>query len=432
MLNGDGLDLILIRNFAIAVFIGALVGVERERKADQVRQFGGLRTFTLISLAGGISAWLDSAVHTQWLFPGGGAALTVLVAGSYYAQMQRREHVPGLTTEVSAVITYMLGGATVFGFPELAVAIAIVVSGLLAMKTTLHDLVGRITEDDLVAMLKLLFATFIVLPLLPDEPIDPLGVLNLWRLWWLVILISALSLVGYIAVRWLGPGRGLAVTGLFGGLVSSTAVTLSFARRSQVDPGEPNLLAMATMIAWVMMFVRVAVIVALLDARLLGILGPPLVVLALVTGLVALTFYRMSHGEREGKSGEDPELRNPFSLSEAMKFGVVFAGVLLLVGFAQQNLPAGYLYVVAALGGTTTVDAISLSFATLSSDGDMPRYVATVGILIAAMSNTWVKAGIVGGLGGSGLARRVWAAAGLLTLTAAVVVAALWMSPAAA
>src|SRR5262249_3127627 len=147
----------------------------------------------------------------------------------------------GLTTEVAAVVVYLLGGTVVLGSPALAAALAIATATLLAFKAPLHTLVERIGRDDLVAGLQLLIATFIVLPVLPREPVGPWHALVPYRMWWLVILISTLSLVGYVATRALGSGRGIPLTGLFGGLVSSTAVSLDFARRSRESPGSAPL-----------------------------------------------------------------------------------------------------------------------------------------------------------------------------------------------
>ena len=419
MLN-TAIDAELFRNFAIALFIGALVGIERERRNDtDDLQFGGLRTFILIAMAGAICAWIDLEIGSGLLFIAGGFGLTLIIAVSYWAASQRADRLPGITTEMSGIVVYLLGGGTLLGFPEVTVALAIATSAILTYKTTLHDMVDSLDVEDLYAGLKLLFATFIVLPLLPDKTLDPWGALNPYLLWWLVILISSLSLVGYVAVRWLGPERGLAVTGFFGGLVSSTALTLSFARRSKAATDPPGLVAMGILLAWSVMSVRVVVAVAVLNPGLVLPLLPAIGALGVASlGSVAFLYWQALGGETPTPSGgeaSDARLKNPFSLGQAMKFGGVFAAVLLAVALAREFLPTEYIYVVAFFAGLTDVDAISLSLAN-AAGGDLSTQVAVIGIIIAALANTWTKAAVVMALGSKSVARRVSAATALMTV----------------
>jgi uncharacterized membrane protein (DUF4010 family) len=274
-----------VLHFAIALFIGALVGIEREKKQEREgeRGIGGIRTFILFAQAGAIAAWLSQRLDTPWIFLGAGVLVTAMVVAGYVAYA-REHHDFGLTTEIAALVVYLLGGTTIFGYPGLAVALAIATSAVLAFKEPLHETVERLGRDDIYAALKLLIATFIVLPVLPDRTVDPWGALNPYKMWWLVILISGLSLVGYAATRWLGPGRGIALTGLFGGLVSSTAVTLSLARRSREPDGEGQARALAggVLVAWTVMFVRVGVIAGALAPGLAGRLAIPLAVMTAI------------------------------------------------------------------------------------------------------------------------------------------------------
>ena len=227
-----------------------------------------------------------------------------------------------------------------FGFPEIAVGLAIATSALLAFKQPIHGLVEKIGSDDIYAGLKLLIATFIALPLLPNRALDPWGALNPYQLWLLVILISSLSLAGYIAVRWLGHGRGTAVTAVAGGLVSSTAVTLSFARRSREHPGARGgaLLAGGVVLAWVVMFGRVVVEVAIVNRALLPALLVPIGSMGAAAGIGALWLLRGGAGAAASAGGDVP-LQNPFSLSSAIRFALVFAAVLLIVALDADLLP---------------------------------------------------------------------------------------------
>jgi uncharacterized membrane protein (DUF4010 family) len=420
------MDSTVARNFAIALLIGALVGLEREKRklAQPDIGVGGLRTFILLAEAGAVSAWLSLQLQAPWVFAATVLGVVILVAAGYLVQTRSLESDRGLTTEIAAVTVCLLGGACLVGSPELAVALGIATSALLAYKQPLHRVVGRIGTDDLYAGLKLLTATFIVLPLLPNRTVDPWGALNPYALWWLVILISALSLVGYVAVRLLGANRGTALTGLFGGLVSSTAVTLAFSRRSREDSGAglaPSLAA-GILLAWGVMFVRVVVIVAVANVALVGRLVGPFVVLAAVCAIGAAWQLRGRARSASDAAAPAVGITNPFSLTEATKFALFFAGVLLVVALAQQHFPGQGLYFVAALAGLTDVDAISLSMASYAKSGGDPG-VAVNAIVIAALSNTLVKLGLVAGLAAASLKARTAVAAAVLLAAAGVLIA---------
>lgn len=410
-------------DFAIALFIGALVGIEREKKlaSEPDRGVAGLRTFILIAEAGAVAGWLSRDAASPWIFAAGGLLVSATVLAGYAAWVRAHPRDIGLTTEIACVVVYLLGGLVTFGHAQVAVALAIATSAVLAFKEPLHGWVGRIDRDDLYAALKLLFATFIVLPVLPDRTVDPWGALNPWKMGWLVILISGLSLLGYAATRWLGAGRGIPLTGLFGGLVSSTAVTLSFARRSREAPDDEPLadsLAAGLLISWAVMFVRIGIAVAIVHAALLAALAAPLAVLAGVAALAA----GLAHRRSRVSAGEAPQpevpLRNPFSLTEATRFAAFFALVLLAVKLVETYAPGRGLYGVAALAGLTDVDAITLSMASEASSGGASAAAAVGAIVVASISNTLVKLGLVLSLGSRALARRVGVATAALAVGA--------------
>ena len=417
------LDPTVVRNFVVALLIGALVGIEREKRkaASKEPSFGGLRTFILFAEAGAVSAWLSLQLDTAWIFTATLlAAVTVITAGYVFESRVNPDSL-GLTSELAALCVYLLGGAVMYGQAEIAVVLAVVTASVLAFKQPLHGIVEKLGTDDIHAGLRLLIATFIVLPLLPDRTLDPWDALNPYSLWLLVILISSLSLVGYVAVRWLGTTHGSVVTGLTGGLVSSTAVTLSFAKQSK-ESSAPSGDALATgiLVAWTVMFARVLVAVAVVHAPLLGRLAVSLGIVGAVTALSAGYCYWRSTRQKQGKHTEttDVPLRNPFSLISAFKFGLVFAAMLLAVKIGQQYLPQGGLYALAAIAGLTDVDAITLSMARLAQQGG-DATVAAGSIVIAALSNTLVKCGLVFSLGERGLGVRFAGA------TAAIVAAGL-------
>jgi uncharacterized membrane protein (DUF4010 family) len=393
------LDLII--NFAVALFIGALVGIERERKKakeDPSVAFGGIRTFILISLTGALSAWLSIQLKTVWIFIAAGLIVSTLILVAYI--LENRPAKPGalgLTSETAGIIVFLLGGTTLFGYKEIAVALGITTAGVLAYKQPLHSFVGKIYEDDIYAGLTLLFATFIVLPVLPNKTVDPWQAINPYKMWLLVIMISGLSLVGYVATRSLGAKIGTSLTGLFGGLVSSTAVTLAFSKQSREAKENSklmNILAAGLLIAWTVMFIRILIEVVVVNIKLLPSLVVPMITMAVLAGVCAFLYYRGS-SEKSGKQEtQNVPLKNPFSLISALKFAILFGIVLLVVKYVQQNFPSQGFYVVAALAGLTDVDAITLSMADYAKNGGDAK-TAVTSITIAAVANTLVKCGFV-------------------------------------
>jgi uncharacterized membrane protein (DUF4010 family) len=406
------LDPVLLRNFALALFIGALVGIEREKKlSDTHRGFGGIRTFILFAQAGALSAWLSLQASGPWIFVAGFAVASAAVLAGYVLQARVRPESLGLTSEMAAISVFLLGGATLYGHAEISVALAIVTSAVLAFKEPMHVMVSKLGRDDIYAGLKLLLASFVVLPLLPNQTVDPWGVLNPYKMWLVVVLISLLSLAGYVAVRWLGTERGLALTGLTGGLVSSTVVSLSFAKRSRegaMTPRLANALVAGVLLAWLVMVLRVLAIAAAVNPALFARLLAPLALLGGVTALLALLALGRSSGREPVPDGAPPDmrLRNPFSLWEAFKFALFFTAVLVVVQLAQTHYPGQGVLIVAALAGLTDVDAITLSMAEQARHAGAETLAAQA-ILLASATSTAVKCGIIVALGAPALKGRM-------------------------
>lgn len=401
-----GLDLRIVQQFATALLIGALIGIEREKRKSSEGELssGGLRTFILISQLGAMSGWLSRIYDMPWLMPGTLLAVTALVVTSYVVSVRAQPNSIGITTEVAAIVVFLLGAITMLGYQELAIGLGVVTAAILAYKQPLHGIVQKIGWDDVFAGLRLLIATFIVLPLLPVEAVDPWGALKPYSIWLLVLLISSLSLIGYVATRALGADKGVFLTALSGGLISSTAVTLSFARRSgdKQAPAMASLLASGILLAWGIMFGRVIIEVLVVNTELVAAVLTPFAAMGVAGGACAFFLFRRGVATRRpAEHTEELHLKNPFSLTEAAKFGAFFAAVLLIVKLVQLHFPGEGIYVVAALAGMTDVDAITLSMAEYAKTGD--REIAVTAIVIAALSNTLVKCGLVLALGSSSL-----------------------------
>lgn len=418
------LDLATVQSFALALLIGALIGIEREKRMAEEGGVGahGLRTFILYAEMGALGGFLAIRLASPWILVATLAAVVASVVAGYVQESRARSESIGLTTEAAALVVSLLGALVTLGYPALAGVLGIATAATLAYKDPLHTLIRKLGWPDVYAGLRLLVATFIVLPFLPNRAVDPWGALNPYSLWKLVLLISALSLVGYAATRLLGADKGAALTGLTGGLASSTAVTLSFARRSREEGENAPAAALASgiLVAWAVMFARVLVEVLVVNRDLVGRVAVPFSAMGLAALAAAAYFFWQGARDRRVAPQAAPgvPLTNPFSLTSAAKFAAFFALVLLVVKLAQGRLPGAGVYVVAALAGLTDVDAITLSMAQYARTGS-PE-VAVTAIVVAALSNTLTKCVLVAVLGGASLRKPVLVATGAVIAAGAV------------
>lgn len=426
---GIDLDLATIERFAIAILIGALVGIEREKRRDTETTIGGIRTFALMAMLGAAGGLLSRQFNTIWplLVVTGIGGITV-VAG-FLMDAEERKGPVRLITELAAIVVTVLAGLATLGQPALAVSLGIILAALLAFEQPIHGLIDKIGWDDIFGGLRLLIASFIVLPLLPNRTIDPWHALNPRELWFLVVLISALSAVGYVATRWLGPSRGAVVMGLAGGLVSSTAATLAFSRQSR-EAGTKDgarLLAIGSLIAWTVMFARVLSISFVVNSDLLRLLIEPVGAMALATlvsiaGLFWLDFQSRKVGKEQLNRGSATiVVSTPFTLTQAAKFGLLFAVILVLVKIVGDRSQHQALYLVALFGGLADVDAITLSMNQYARSTGVDQ-VATVAIIVALLANSAVKAGMAATLGSADYRRIILGAAALLAIAGAVAI----------
>jgi uncharacterized membrane protein (DUF4010 family) len=394
-------------HFVAALGLGVLLGLERERKKLHEGGFAGVRTFGLIALAGAVAAHLQQALGLPWLALAVFAAVAGLVGVSYAVSAGRGDM--GVTTEISALLAFLLGFLCVLGEAGLAAGLAVASGGVLALKEWLHALAGRIETADVEATLKFAIVSIIILPLVPNQNFGPppLDVVNPYKIWLMVVLISGLNFASYLLVKVLGAEHGIGVTGLLGGLVSSTAVTLGFSQRSRQQPQQAAPLALGILIAWTVMFARVLVMVAVVYPTLAGSLALALGVIALPCLGIALLLRRRqrSAGTASVAAGE-----NPFELGEAIRFGLLFGVVTFVAKAAQVYLGDEGLYLAGAVAGLTDVDAIALSMANLARGDPASVSVAARTIVIAVLSNTLVKGGMAVFVGSVEL-RRVMAPA---------------------
>jgi uncharacterized membrane protein (DUF4010 family) len=412
--------LVLALRFAAALGLGVLLGLERERVKAELGP-AGVRTLGMLALMGGVAGFIDAALGRPWLALGVFAGAAGLVIVSYAVTSWRGD--VGMTTEVSALLAFLLGYLCLMGHLAIAAGLAVASGGLLALKQWLHDLAHRIEPADVEATLKFALVSIIILPLVPNANYGPppLDVINPFKIWLMVVLISGLNFASYLLVKIVGAEHGIGLTGLLGGLVSSTAVTLGFTQRSREQPGQVAALALGILVAWTVMFARVVVLVAAVAPRLTPRIGLAMAAFGVPSlAICALLWRRQRAAGRLAVSAG----KNPFELGQAIRFGLVFGVITFAAKAAQVYLGAAGLYLAGAIAGLTDVDAIALSMAQLAAADPESAAPAARAIVLAVTSNTLFKAGMVAFLGAPGLRWLVLGATAVLLMAA---IATTWL-----
>lgn len=384
--------------FAAALLIGALIGLEREfvQQRNGEQEFGGIRTFALMALLGAVAAFLTD-LYGPLIFLAVYLGLILLLWASLLASSMRGVE-EGITTEVTALLVPLFGAMMIWNQPAVAAALGVITALILALKPRLHGAARRMSAEDLRATLEFSIITAVVLPLLPNEGFGPFGVLNPFQIWLLVVFISGIGFLGYVLMKYLGPERGIGITGLLGGLVSSTATTLSFAGRSKTNAGLSTVLAQGIILASCVMFPRVLIEVAVVNPGLVRQVVVPLVAMLFAGVIAVYILWRRGRAEDEADHG-GVELSNPLRLKTAITFGLVFAVVLVAVEAANEYFGSAGVYIASILAGITDVDSITLSVSNLSLKGMLDARVAAIAIILATIMNTIAKAVMADGLG---------------------------------
>ena len=398
-----------LERLLVAMLIGFLVGLDRERAEARKEHalFAGVRTFPVIALAGAIPMLLEDRVGPALLV----ATFLAIAAVAVVSYVRTSAHGRiGATTEMAALATFLLGALAGAGQLVVAGAAGVALAVLLVGKPRLEAFSNALTTEEIMAALELAVITVIVLPLLPDRGYGPWQALNPREIWIVVVLVSALSFVGFVAMRVLGPGRGMAITGAVGGLVSSTAITISMAERSHAGAARPA--AAAAVLASTIMCVRMAALAGAVDPGILPRLLPILTVMAVAGGAAA---WLMGRGAAGQTSPVDGTLTNPFSLKAALTFAALYTLVLLGVRVAEEHLGAGGLYLASALSAIVSVDAPTVALARLGA-GPTGWAAPAAAIGVVAVTNTMVKFGIAVAYGAGSFRSRVATALGVMSV----------------
>jgi len=385
----------LIGTFALSTGIGLLVGLERERNPAAK---AGVRTFALIAILGTLGGLLGEAMDSAWPAAAGALAVGAALIAAHVRDPATIPEDSGTTTVVAALVVFFLGAINFHGYRVVAVALGVAMTVLLHFKSELEQFSQKLTPQDIRSMLQFAALSAVILPLLPDRSFGPYGVLNPFHIWLMVVLIAGISLAGYVAWRLTLGRHGLLLTGVLGGIVSSTATTLVYARHVKAGTQTPSsallviLLANATML--VRVFVLVAIVAPAVVAGAAAVLGPAL----LGAAVAVLNSWRTAGA---APSDEGDGYRNPTNLLAALSFAAAYALVLVLAAWAADTIGNRGVYGLALISGLTDVDAITLSSLRLLESGALMQRAALIAIALAVGSNLVVKAALTIGIGGT-------------------------------
>ena len=385
--------------FVTSLAIGLLMGVERERKHHTL---AGIRTFPLTAIFGTLAAMLDAPTHGVLL-----QAIGLLAVASFGFLPERcadnDKTEPRTTTVASLLVIYCLGALIWHGYGGVAVAVGIVATALLYLKPELSGLTHKLDRRDLLSLLQFAALSFIVLPLLPNRTFGPYQAVNPHQVWLMVTLIVGISLSGYLAVKLLGQRVGGPLLGILGGLVSSTATSLIYAREARANPLSLNLGTAVILLANLVLFVRLMVLAAVVQTSVLPAAAWVLLP-GLLCGLSAALWQLRQHNN--GQPQPELQLSNPSEMKLALGFGAMFALVMFCAAWLNAEFGSKGVYVVALISGLNDVDAISLTAFNLFGENRLDGQQVATTLVLAITANNVFKFSLIASLGGSALARR--------------------------
>lgn len=370
--------------------IGFVLGLEREfsQHSENSEVFAGLRTFTLVALFGFLAAYLG-VTFTYWIFIAGFLGVVTIVSISYWVTSNKGDI--GSTTEFAVIFTFLLGGLVLVGNINLSLALTVIALVLLSLKLTFRTMIGQLSQKELYAFVRFVVVALLILPFLPDNYFGPYNIINPREVGWIIVLVSGIGFVGYILMKFLGTDRGILLTSILGGLVSSTLVTFTFSKNSKETPQLSQNYAVGIFAAATIMVVRIFLLVFIFNKEMLVELIIPLLILLLTAFGVALFFYKRQYGKPA--LIDKIVLGDPLNIKNAVFFGIFYMGILLLVSYANHTYGTKGIYVSSAISALTDIDAIAISVSKLGGT-TMNILFAQNAILIATLSNTVVKIGI--------------------------------------
>ncbi len=398
-------------SLVLSACLGALIGLIRQwevqQESAQDHEFAGLRTFTLVAMLGCASAFIAEK-HAPGTFAVALAAVGLAIGAAQWLRPGDRP--TGSTTPAAAIATFFLGALVYWQERQAAALLAAFTMLLLGLKQPIHQWTRHFTVQDIRSTLQFVAITGVILPLVPNHNFGPFDAFNPWSTWLMVVLISGIGFLGYILMRLLGPKAGITLTGLVGGLASSTATTLAFSRRSRAEPDSSDNCTLAIVLACNVMLARVLVVGAVISTPLALSLAPPLAIMA-IPGFGFAAWMWLGHRQSSGPV-DTPAVANPLGFTTSVKFALLYAGVKFLLRAARELGVTQGVVGISAIGGLTDVDAIAVSLSESARDHTVALPLAVTAIVTGCISNTLVKAGIAASLGSPALRRRILAALG--------------------
>ena len=425
------LDFNVFYRLAAAIGIGLIIGLQREHTYyDQSgRHPAGVRTFTLVGLAGAMAALLSDQMGGVAPFVTGFVVVGMLLMAMHvsFAIGHRMHedstggHLPGgdgITTSIAVVIVYLLGGICWYGRLLESCVIVVVILWVLSAKEQLHTFAQKLSKEDILATVKFAVISALILPFWPNQAYGPAGleVLNPHTIWLFVVFISGIGFVGYVLIKLVGPGKGIWLTGLLGGLASSTALTLNLAGRSRENEDYASDFTLGIVLSWAVMYVRLYLICIFLSGALAKPLALPLL-LPVVPALGYALYLKVKEFRNHQQKSAD--FTNPFKLLPAIKFGVIFTCVMFVANAARVYLGSGALLACSFLGGAAEMDAVAFSVIDMNLKSGLAVRELVLALLFASLANTITKGGLVFFLGAKSMRRPILPAVVLICLVTA-------------
>ena len=371
----------------ISMGIGMIIGLEREYDKIKDQGFAGIRTFPTVAILGFTLENLTDE-FTIWLLIVSLAAFILFLAFNHVYQKQE-EYDKGLTTNLALIATFILGAMVSAEYYRDAVATSVIIVTLLSLKTRFRMVISNITSEELFAFIKFSIISLLILPFLPNKTYGPNDLLNPFEIGSIVVIVSFLNFIGYFLVKFVGSKKGILLTAILGGLISSTAVAWSYASRSEESPDLSKKYAAGIIMASAIMFPRLSLLVYIFNRSLLTYLAIPFSLLTIICLVVSLILIQRD----SKKSDTNIKLGNPLNILNAIGFGAIYVVILFAVFYSNQFFGERGLYFSALISGLADTDAITISMAKFSLDSDKLKVASSV-IIAAVLSNMLVKLGI--------------------------------------
>ena len=398
----------------LSVGLGLLVGIQRESANSKI---AGIRTFPLITLSGTICGLLAKEFN-GWILAAGFVSIASLLVLGNLQKLKTEKDVGGITTEMAVLLMFAIGAYLVFGEMIVAIVITGVVTVLLHFKTTLHGWVDRFGQDDLKAIMQFVLISMIVLPVLPDETYDRYESLNPKDIWLMVVLIVGISLIGYFIYKFIGRKSGVFLGGILGGLISSTATTISYSRMTRNTEVITKLAAFVILTASAVSLIRVMIEISIVaPSSFKAFVFPLAAELLIMIVLIIILFF-----QNRKEKAEMPAQSNPAQLKGALIFALLYGGISFISAFVKDSFGTEALYFVSVVSGLTDLDAITLSTAKMAEQKNIEASLGWKLILVATLSNLVFKGGMAFVMGNKQLGKLVGSLFAILIISGVLII----------